>query len=241
MAVVRSRGLSPLLVAVLAGSLSATQPQLPSTVVPPATPTPTGLVPEHEITRLLRSVQDQIELDSRLGGALLIQAVCVPPEDPAHCNLSIRGKVAAPEQIPLINDAIQAMMATDPFWKPMSQNVTVDLSLLTVVPPNAARALRYYEIGLDEYFHGNYPTADFAFARALSEEPTAVVFRYWRVLTAIALGEFERAERKLEPLLAIEPLGSKQTIVAGAFERVQGPMRWKLAELEEHVLLYRIP
>lgn len=241
MAVVRSRGLLLVLLGLLTAPLSAAQPQLPSAVVPPAMPAPSSLVPEHEVTQLLRSVQDQIELDSRLGGALLIQAVCVPPGDPAHCNLSIRGKVAAPEQLPLIHDAIQAMTATDPFWTAASPNVTVDLSLLTVVPPNAARALRYYEIALDEYFHGNYPTADFAFARALSEEPTSVVFRYWRVLTAIALGEFERAERKLEPLLAIEPLGSKQTIVAGVFERVQGPLRWKLAELEEYVLLYRLP
>ena len=77
--------------------------------------------------------------------------------------------------------------------------------------------------------------------RAVAEVPADPVYRYWRIVSLLALGEDARAEVKLRTLLVENPWGQFAPTIAVALERVQGPLRWRLQALERHVLLTLIP
>jgi hypothetical protein len=196
-----------------------------------------------EIQDLLQAVQDQIELDPDLGGALVLSAAFAerPDDGRPGRELRIYGRVATPEQADLLTRAFLDAMAADPYWLERRGEVFVTLRTLAVAPPSAVLAQRYFVMGLDDFWDGRYLQADAAFMRAVVDAPTNPVYRYWRVVALLALGQDVRAEQKLRPLLVQNPWGQFSPVIAVAFERVQGPLRWRLQALEKHVLLTQVP
>jgi hypothetical protein len=200
--------------------------------------TPEEIAKSH-ITALLRRVQDEMELYAPFRGVLVLDAALLPPSGEAGPVLQVQGKVLNENQKLLIQNMFVEQMAQDAYWVEPRPHVSLDL--VRVLPPSPALASRYTAIAINAFWNRDYGLADFAFMRAAAEAPDNDVLRYWRVLTAIALCQYDRAEVKLRPLLRENPTGSGAPAIAMAFERVQGPIRWTLEKLEKKVILTEVP
>jgi hypothetical protein len=207
------------------------RPQPPPVPAPPAPPTLQDLE-QRRVDDLILVVQDQIELDPRLGGVLIRDARIIEPEGKGERQLQVSGKV--------VKNLIMQTVEVAPAWASL-RPIAVDLSGIVPTPLAQSFAARYYSLGLEYFRKGDYATADRAFMKSLSEAPHLDTLRYWRVITAIALGQTDRAKQRLIPLLRKNPLGAEGPVIAAEFEKVQGPLRWKLMELEKQVLLEDLP
>ena len=196
------------------------------------------------IQSLLASVQDRIDLAPELAGAAVISAVLMArldePGTPAR-ELRVYGRVVNPEQTTAVARLFADAMVDDPWWVERRGEIFVSLGSLSVAAPSAVFGQRYFAMGLNYFWEGQYLQADAAFMRAVAEVPADPVYRYWRVVSLLALGEEARAEVKLRTLLVQNPWGQFAPTIAAALERVQGPLRWRLQALERHVLLTLIP
>lgn len=196
---------------------------------------------QSQIENLLTRVQDRIEIDPRIAGVYAQDAVLVRRVDGPGYALQIRGRLAAEDQRDAVLDVFTEVMAGDPYWRERRGDVFISLEPMIVVPPSLQWGLRYFTLGLNEFWDGNLFEAERAFTLAISHAPDIVVYRWWKVLTLIALGEEGRAQALLVPLLRVNPWGQYDATIAVALERVQGPLRHRLQEMEQHVLLNVIP
>jgi hypothetical protein len=193
-----------------------------------------------QVAQLLRAVQDQIELDARLEGALVLDGFFVPRDDGGR-HLRIRGKFTSEEQPDLLAEVFRRVMEADPYWQAQADDVSIDLRGMPVVSPSGLLAARFYEVGLEYFWRGDYVSAERSFTRAIAEAPAVEAYRYWSIVTVLAMGHEGRAFHKLRPVLRVNPYGSSTWTIARELERVQGPLRWRLHELEKRVLLHEIP
>jgi hypothetical protein len=107
---------------------------------------------------------------------------------------------------------------------------------LAVVAPSEAKAKQHFARGVGEYGKGRFPQAVEAFREANLEAPERLDYQYWRVVAELGAGHADRARRRLTPLvkrLQAEPL--ERAEVLRALERVQGPLRRKLEQLEQQI------
>lgn len=194
---------------------------------------------------LFERVQDLVEVNPDLEGVLAFDGILSEREEPADGQaekvLEVRGKVFTEEQKPLLRQVILDVMQDDPDWQPLVDNIVIDLEKMPAVRPSPELAQQFYALGLNAFWDCELVTADFAFMRAYSEGPDLEFLLYWRVVTAIAMDEYGRASQKLRFLLRQNPAGSRSPTIAREFERLQGPLRWKLQELEQDVLLTLLP
>jgi hypothetical protein len=197
------------------------------------------------ILNLLMRVQDEIDLDPDLSaaGTLVVSAVLMARMDEPGIGRELRvyGRVATPEQATEVARLFAGAMADLPYWRDRRGDFFVSLGSLSVAPTSAVFAQRYFAMGLMYFWEGHYRQADAAFMRAVAESPADPVYRYWRVVSLLAMGEQARAEVKLRPLLVQNPWGQFAPTIAVALERLQGPLRWELQRMERHVLLTLIP
>lgn len=193
------------------------------------------------IDELLAIVQDRIETSPQLGGAYVRDAVLVRRVDGPGYALRIRGHIPAEDQRPVLSEVFTEVMAEHPYWRERRSDVFVSLEPMSIVPPSLQWGLRYFTMGLNEFWCGNLFEAERAFSLAIAHAPDVVVYRWWKVVTLIALGQEGRAQSLLVPLLQVNPWGQYDATIAVALERVQGPLRHRLQELEQHVLLNVIP
>lgn len=193
------------------------------------------------ISALLSMVLDQTELDTSLQGAYVQSAVLADPLEGPGRVLRIRGRLAAESQRSLLrHDFDEAFLALNG-GRPQNGEIYLSLQDMTVAPPNRPRSYSYFSIGLSAFWDCDLITAQQAFTRAIADDPTSPVLRYWQVVTHLALGQEDRARPKLEQLLHSNPQGSREDRIADSLERVQGPLRWQLSHLEEEVLLTLLP
>ncbi len=192
---------------------------------------------EIEINRFVRDLQDDLEA-SGFGGTFLTGGTAVARQngsDGSTFDLALRGRIAHESDRQRIRDLADEFVTQDPFARQHIGSVVVDR--LRVVPMSEGRAVQSFAYGLEAFDHGDYAVADVAFAVAAADEPGRTEFRYWRVVTALALGDQARAEARLRPLIRRNEQGSGDRVVAASFERVQGPLRLRLTELERRVRL----
>lgn len=190
-----------------------------------------------EIAGLLRRVQDRVELDPDLSGALVLNATVSEAAEGDRWIMRVRGKVAGDDQLQLLLAQFEEIMGDKAEWA----HVAVELDHVALVAPSAEFAQQYYTMGLQSFWSGDYVNADFEFMRALAEAPQTATLMYWRVLCALALDERVRAEEKLRPLLQANPRGSLSPTIAEELWRVQGPLRSRLMEAEKRVLHDLLP
>jgi tetratricopeptide (TPR) repeat protein len=189
-----------------------------------------------KLNELIWKVQDEIESDPMLRGVMLTGAKFVPNPNAAGEELQLQGKLMDPAQSPAIKQLVLKALGNDPYWR--EGKGPLDVKPETMLPSLGSLSLAnsYHAQALEHFWKGEYPEADRAFARALAESPNDDVLRYWRVVTALALNQEDRAKKKLAPLLQTYPLGSRTPIVATAFERLQGPRRKQLMSMENELL-----
>lgn len=194
-----------------------------------------------QIDQLLTTVQDQIEIDPRIGGALVQEATMVRRVEGPGYALQIVGRAAAEEQREIISELFTEAMAASPYWRERRGQFFINLEPIVIAPPSLERATRYFTMGVDAFFRGDQFTAERALTRAIAQAPDIVVYRWWKVLTLLARGQEARAEALLRPLLQVNPWGQYDAQIAVALDRVQGPLRWQLQQVEQRVLLNMVP
>lgn len=193
------------------------------------------------IEALLTAVQDRIETSPQVSGAFVHDAILVRRVDGPGYALQIRGRVAAEEQRGMVSEVFTEVMAADPYWRERRGDVFISLEPVVVAPPSLQWGLRYFTMGINAFWRGDFFTAEQALTRAIAHAPDVVVYRWWKVVTLLALGQDARAEALLVPLLQQNPWGQYDSTIATALERIQGPLRWELQHLEQRVLLDVLP
>lgn len=201
------------------------------------------LTPEEaaQVQELLQLLQDEIELSIPLHGAYVEAATFVKPIIGPGVVLQINGRIIDEIQREPLQRALEQAAASLESWRGRRGDVFLTLDSVVVGPLDRQRSNRYFTMALEAFWHGDYPHARDAFTRALADDPTSRVLQYWRVITHVAMHEDDRARRKLLPLLAYDPWGSNGPEIAEALERLQGPLRWRLRELEQEVLMTMLP
>lgn len=213
----------------------------PTSVCAVPSPAVVELLPprDTDLHTLRNMVQDRIEVDPRLGGVLIAEIRRGGPSDASDYSLHVRGKLLEDSQREIVQSLFEFALAEHSAFA--GATVAVDLNAMVVTPLSPRLGLRYYEMGLNAFWHCDYAVADEAFMRALAESPGSQVLLYWRVLASIAQHQLDRAELKLRPLVVANPPGSRSVIIAREFERIQGPLRWTLCKLENRILLNLVP
>ncbi|MBW3540241.1 MAG: hypothetical protein KY476_08220 [Planctomycetes bacterium] len=213
----------------------------PELLVPPRPAEPPTAEERTRLRELLDRINNQIELDARLGGAYLVDGTFVSAVDSPDRMLRLRGKIVTEEQRPLLESVVVETLESLPYWQSLPDAVAPDLRAVAIVPLSSVLTQRYLEIGINALWECDVWTANRAFARAVAESPDSVVIRYWRIVGHLAACDYENAEAKLHPVLRTTPYGQRDPIVAAALERIQGPLRWQLQSLEQEVLLNMVP
>ncbi|MEX0717939.1 MAG: hypothetical protein WD066_15195 [Planctomycetaceae bacterium] len=195
--------------------------------------------PEEEarLVELMQLVQDRVELDSALSGALVVSGTFHGREGLDARELRIVGRLIEDEQRQALERVFVEAMAAHPYWRDMRHSVFVTFDTLRVATPSDMLAARYYAMGLDAFWAGDLTIANAAFTRAIAERPDSLVYRYWRVVVHLAACEPARAKEKLRPLVRHNIWGQQDPLIAHEFERLQGPLRWQLAIMERDILL----
>jgi hypothetical protein len=189
-----------------------------------------------KLNELLMKVQDRIEADPMLQGVMLTGATFVPKMTPPGEELRLQGKLMDPAQGATVKAMVEKALGEDPYWREGEGPLEVTTTTMIAAPGSLPVANSYYAQGLEYFWKGQYAEADRAFARSLAELPGDYVLQYWRAVAALAQGQDDRAKSKLHTLLQADVLGSRSPNVAAAMERLQGPLRQRLAIMENQVL-----
>jgi hypothetical protein len=203
-----------------------------------AVPTADELVAINDVLQLSL---DEIEMEPDLSGAYVDSATLLKPVVGPGRVLKVNGRVVDENQIPLLKSVVEHAAASQPSWDPFRCNVSILLDGVVVGSPDRERSNRFFSLALEEFWRCNFLRAKQAIVRAIADDPTSPILQYWQVIMHIRLGEEDRAKRKLAPLLAQDPWGSNSPVIATALERVQGPVRQRMRELEKQVLLTMLP
>ena len=199
-------------------------------------PAPVDAKRQEKLNELLMRVQDEIELDDALRGIAFTGIRLVDNPQGQGQIMQLQGRLFDPSQKAPLKQLVENVLQNDQYWWVGNGPLPVSTETMQVRPGDRRLAARFQGMALQDFWKGKYAQADEAFFRALAEAPVDDVLRYWRVITALAQGQTERAKMKLAPLLKLYPLGSRTPMIAAALERLQGPLRWKLMSLENEVL-----
>jgi len=191
---------------------------------------------QEKLQELLHNVQDAMELDPMMKGVMLTDGKFVSQRDMPGEEIQLQGKVMTPAQAEKVKEMVKNALGEDPYWREVEGPLTVSTEMMTPSQGSPQLADRYYAKGLTHFWDEEYAAADRAFSRAMAEAPQDLALKYWDVLTALAQDQNDRAKEKLTPLMAEDSLGSRSPNIATALERVQGPLRRKLMELENEIL-----
>jgi tetratricopeptide (TPR) repeat protein len=126
-------------------------------------------------------------------------------------------------------------------WADLKQTASLQVRVdVTEVDPSVYAGHLDFRQGVAHFNAGAYGAAARDFSEALIEDPNNVTYLYWRALSEIGAGNTERAYRLLKPIVQVRRssyLGPHDLTTLLPFERVQGPIRSTLHELERRALV----
>jgi hypothetical protein len=193
------------------------------------------------VSAFLEELQDGIEGDLSLAGCLVDDAYFKSPEgDSSLPELMLLGRTANNDQKDGIANLAIDLLNASIFAGAMS-NIRVKPDEIEIVVPSSRVANYMFNDGVNSYFDGEFEVARRAFDRAVLESPNRLDYKYWRVVAEIAEGDMERAYKHIQPLAALRR-GDTHVLVGSydqvlySLERVQGPVRQKLHQLERRAL-----
>jgi hypothetical protein len=195
------------------------------------------------LSDLLAEIRQATDVEPSLAGCSVASAYYVQnPDDGTH-SLVLEGRLWKPHQESLLQDLCRRRMAENPVWQEARVGVLdTERGALAIVPPNLASASAYYSEAMHRFWHHDYIGANQWLALASLEDPANVVYRYWRVLCELALGDQTLAELRLERTVSgfrVSPLSDDHVRVLRSIYRVQGPLRQALMAAERKVMVNR--
>lgn len=188
-----------------------------------------------KLKALLQKAQDAVEVTPRLDGVLVVEGRLEAADESRTRRLHLTGRVRRELQRPLLAQVVFDVMQTESFWATSDDEFRVVAEACELVEPSPEQSGNYYTQAVERFFAGEYELADVNFTRAFVEAPNRDVIHSWKAATAIALKQPERAENRLQVLLRRDPNATRKH--AGQIERLQGPLRQALVQMEEKVLL----
>jgi hypothetical protein len=188
-----------------------------------------------KIKELLLAAEDQIEITSKLDGAMLIDLRIGKPSEMRVRKVELEGRVKDTQQRTLVGRVVTIAMQAESFWNTSDDEFVVETDKLTVIPQSADAGAKNLGMAVDQFFAGQHENADKLLSLALVESPDREVIHYWKVANWLAMKQNGRAERRLELLSRRNPRGSDT--YAGQLQRLQGPYRRAIIDLEQKVML----
>ena len=98
-------------------------------------------------------------------------------------------------------------------------------------------AAEFFNVGLGHFARQEFAAAEESFAQAILENPRRIENKYWLIAANLGSGKTEQAYERLRPMTHGRRAGdsiydSRYVGVLSSLERVQGPIRYKLRQLE---------
>lgn len=195
------------------------------------------------LTRLLNEVRAATDVEPSLAGCLVASAYYVRNSDDGTYSLVLEGRLWKSQQESLLHDLCRRLMAKDPVWQAARVGVLdTERNALAVVLPNLALGATYYSEAMHKFWKHDYAGAGEALALASLEDPENVVYRYWRVLCELGVGDNASAEHRLDRTVKgfrVGPYSAEHIRVLRAIYRVQGPLRQSLMDTERKVMAHQ--
>ena len=188
-----------------------------------------------KLKELVVTAQDQIEVTSKLDGVLVVGMKLSKPSEQRVRTVELEGRVRDPLQRPLVAKVVATAMQSESFWNTSDDEFVVNPEKLSVTNPAADVGTKNLGSAMEQFFAGQHVQADLLLTHALVESPGLEVIHYWKVANWIALKQTARAERRLEVLTRRNPMGSDT--YAGQLQRLQGPYRRTIIDLEQKLML----
>ncbi|HEX7450326.1 MAG TPA: hypothetical protein VF306_22390 [Pirellulales bacterium] len=208
-------------------------------------------------SRLMAELELAVETDPALGGCQVTAGYyTADPNQPGSLNLVLRGRIAKEGQEIEIESLCGRLMRRNPVWvrgEPASGEqsndsgfipltITPKSTELAVVEPSDAQGRWFYAAGLRHFWKQQYTQAAQSFHQASLESPRSLTYHYWWILTDLASGRKELALRRMRTVARrfreadFDHQSPEYRLIARSLERVQGPLRQELQQLETRAL-----
>lgn len=194
----------------------------------------------------LSSLRDEMrrimDLEPAFAGCAIDSLAYVPAGADADQRFEIllHGRVWRDSQIGRIADLCNKLLAADPIWAATRTTVSPESGeTLVAIPPNPAMAATQYSDAMHLFWAGDYAGADRRLAIASLDDPSNIVYRYWRVIGALASGDETGAEDRLRRTIVgfgLRPGSREYVEILRAIYRIQGPLRTSLISAERRVM-----
>jgi hypothetical protein len=186
------------------------------------------------LSELLATINLNIEARPGFEGCLVEDAYYAPLENQeTGANVVLLGRVSQQEQRDMIVEkAFAPAMEGDLRWKPFLADFVPDPRELAIEEPSIERARYLYSEGMEQFWQHRFDAASRAFEYASVDAPSMIEYRYWRILSLMKMGRSQDAYDLMVAVVrrGISPPDYRR--VMRSLERVQGPARIQMLELE---------
>jgi hypothetical protein len=197
------------------------------------------LLPLSALVAELRRIMD---IDPAFAGCAIESVAYVPISGDAEQRFDVllQGRVWKNSQVRRVAELCSTLLAADPVWDATRAGVSAESAkTLVVVAPDAAMAASQYSDAMHHFWAGDYAGADRRLAMASLDDPANIVYRYWRVIGALAAGDQVNAEDRLRRTIigfGVRPGSVGYVDVLRSIYRIQGPLRMALIAAERRAM-----
>lgn len=194
------------------------------------------------LSTLLSDLRRIFDIEPAFAGCAIDSVAYIAPRKEAEprFDLLLSGRVWKREQVAAIHDLCGRFMSRDPAWQAAGVGVSLQCAeTLAVVAPNPARAAFHYSDAMHHFWARDYGNADRLLAAASLDDPPNLVYRYYRVLGSLAMGDEVQAEERLQRTIAgfnVRQHSTEYVEVLRAIYRIQGPLRMALLAAERRAM-----
>jgi hypothetical protein len=188
------------------------------------------------VSELLSELQERMDLEPKFAAASISGVYFAESKTGGSLNLVLCGRVTDESKVEQIERVCAELMARNPAWSHAGIHPsTHSKDDLVVVSASKAKASMLFGEGLRNTWKFQYQDASRAFQQATFESPLNLQYHYWRVVSDLSLGNRQRAAMRMENVVrafGIEEMSQQRPVIYRSLERIQGPMRHELAEIE---------
>ena len=196
------------------------------------------------INRVITNLRSQIDMNPRLAGAAIASAYfneyTQVDRGQWTMTLELSGRVVNEEHRAALTEMANKLLQSenrDPAFRILAVADKLRVARMKSGGPTAGFC---FNQGLQSFSKRDYAAAYRFFSEAAREAPDRIEYQYWRVAALLGNCRKEDATTLLENLvqLRIETTKSSvmESVVAQSLERVQGPIRQQMAEIEKQAM-----
>ncbi len=196
---------------------------------------------EWPVSLLVTRLNLQIEARPGLDGCVVLGAYFAADYEGGERQpkLVLDGRVAREdeEQRESITSLGETLIKLDPAWETPVPDFAMQTQAMQALKPSIERGRMLFSEGYEMFWQGRYEAAREAFNQATLEDPEALSYRYWRILSEIQFGRTAEAYQHMVAVLQRNPSPTARRLVLHSLNRIQGPLRGELRKLEHQACL----